>query len=58
MNRYYTETIPVALAEKLKDKGMPIETEGENIWCPSYAEVLDWFASKGICIFIEPYRGE
>lgn len=21
---------------------MPIETEGENVWCPSYVEVFDW----------------
>lgn len=54
MNRYYTETIPVALSEKLKAKGMPIETEGENVWCPSYAEVFDWFSNKGIHIAIVP----
>lgn len=29
---------------------MPIDTEGNNVWCPSYAEVFDWFMSRGICI--------
>lgn len=30
---------------------MPIEIEGENIWCPSYAEVFDWLMSeKGVYI--------
>lgn len=26
---------------------MPIEKEGNNIWCPSYAEVFDWLMDKG-----------
>ena len=30
--KYYTETIPVTLAEKLKEKGMPIEMQ------PLYAQ--------------------
>lgn len=46
--KYYTETIPPTLAEKLKEKGMPIETEGNNIWCPSCAEVFDWLMGKGL----------
>lgn len=50
MSRYYTETIPVALAEKLEEKGMMVDIAGENVWCPSYAEVLDWIMSKGVCI--------
>ena len=50
MNRYYTDSVPYDLAEALKEKGMPIETEGENIWCPSYAECFDWLMSKGVCI--------
>lgn len=49
---HHTDTIPFDLAKKLKEKGMPIETEGENIWCPSYAEVFDWFASRNIHISI------
>lgn len=45
---YYTATIPPTLAEKLKEKGMPIEKESDNTWCPSYAEVLDWLMEKDI----------
>ena len=52
MNRYYTETIPADLARALKEKGMPIEVEGENVWCPSYAEVFDWYAEQGFYISI------
>lgn len=60
--KYYTEIIPVTLAEKLKEKGMPIEMQplyaqeapnargivraGVGLRCPSYAEVLDWLFSR------------
>lgn len=60
--KYYCETIPVTLAEKLKEKGMPIEMQplyaqeapnargivkaGVGLWCPSYAEVFDWLMSE------------
>lgn len=47
--KYYTKTIPIALAEKLKEKGMPMEEGGKSMidWkVPSYAEVLDWFLDK------------
>ena len=30
--KYYTETIPVSLAEKLKEKGMPL---GNYVWIPN-----------------------
>lgn len=50
MNRYYTECVPADLARALKEKGMPIEIEGEKVWCPSYGECFDWFANKGVCI--------
>lgn len=50
--KYYTETISVTLAEKLKEKGMPIETEGTNIWCPPYAEIFDWLMEKGYLIVV------
>jgi len=62
--RYYTETIPTSLAEKLKEKGMPIEMQplyapeapnargivkaGVGLWCPPYAEVFDWLMERGI----------
>lgn len=60
--KYYTSTIPLPLAEKLKEKGMPIvlgkryanicpNTEDDKmpyqILCSTtYAEVIDWFMSK------------
>ena len=66
--KHYTETISVALAEKLKEKGMPIEMQplyaqeapnargivkaGVGLRCPSYAEVLDYLWDKGIRITI------
>lgn len=49
---YYTDTISITLAEKLKEKGMPIEKEGENTWCPSYAEVFDWLMNRGQRVYI------
>lgn len=69
---HYTSTIPLPLAEKLKKKGMPIEMQplyaqeapnargivkaGVGLWCPSFAEVFDWFMSeKGLHIVVEPY---
>lgn len=45
--KYYASSIPQDLAEKLKAAGMPIEKEGNNIWCPPYAEVFDWLMDKG-----------
>lgn len=63
--KHYTDTIPVALAKKLKDAGLSIETEGNNIWCPSYAEAFDWLMSDNRQItvviepsFYEPYLGK
>lgn len=52
MNNYYTSTISPTLAERLKEKGMPIETEGDNIWCPPYAEVFDWLMERDIIVTI------
>lgn len=62
--KHYTETIPVALAGKIKEKGMPIEMQslyaqealnvrgivkaGIGLRCPSYAEVFDWLMEKGL----------
>ncbi len=53
---YYTETIPPTLAEKLKEKGMPISKQhlrfakpGESrLIRPTYAEVFDWLILRGI----------
>lgn len=68
MNRYYTETIPVALAKKLKEKRMPLiislipnylgdpECEAyEKVEPPTYAEVFDWLMERGLRIVIEPF---
>lgn len=65
--KHYTETIPLELAKKLKEKGMPIEMQplyapeapnargivkaGVGLWCPPYAEVFDWLMEKGVFIF-------
>lgn len=65
---YYTEFLPVTLAEKLKEKGMPIvyhplftpECEGADqsvgLIRPSYAETFDWLMEKGIYTRIIPFR--
>lgn len=65
--KYYTETIPLPLAEKLKEKGMPILIEQE--WygngmpkaekdchkpMTKFCEVFDWLMERGILIVIEP----
>lgn len=56
---YYTSTISVPLAEKLKEKGMPYieidcetydsgtEYQRDEVWCNNtYAEVFDWLMSE------------
>ena len=67
--KYYCNTIPATLAEKLKEKGVPIpvefipnylgDPEGEavsKIVPPSYAFVFDWLMSeKRLDIIIKPY---
>lgn len=70
--KHYTQTIPFSLAEKLKEKGMPILIEQE--WYPNgmpkaekdchkpmtkYCEVFDWLMERGkeIEIFYVPARG-
>lgn len=64
MNGYYTKTIPVAIAEKLKEKGMMVDIdcdtfdEGtqyrhDEVWCnTTYAEVFDWYAEQGFYLSI------
>lgn len=58
MNRYYTETIPVTLAEKLKEKGIhPLRDTRMEGWLNSgdnitYAEVFDWLMEKGIILYL------
>ena len=54
---YYTEFIPVTLAEKLKTAGMPIYLENDGYWgktikLPNYAEVFDWLLGEQIYVRI------
>lgn len=62
---YYTELIPVPLAEKLKEKGMPLKVHEEvfrgngehyvkSYWT-TYADVFDWLMERGLRIVIEPF---
>lgn len=47
--KYYTETIPISLAEKLREKGMVMEENGKSMidWkVPTYADTIDWFMTK------------
>lgn len=62
--KHYTDTIPLPLAEKLKDKGMPIilgkryldicpnseddEMPYQVLCSATYAEVFDWLMEKRI----------
>ena len=51
--KHYCDYIPLSLAEKLKEKGMPIYLENDGYWgktikSPTYAEVFDWLMEKGI----------
>ena len=50
--KYFTTTIPPTLAEKLKEKGMPIVLPKVIFY--SYAEVFDWLMEKGLFVNIEP----
>lgn len=55
--KYYTETIPLPLAEKLKDKGMPIiyrqsYLNDEGVPTTMYGQVFDWLMEKGVAISI------
>lgn len=66
---YFTATIPLPLAEKLKEKGMPMEEsrygifphfvakDGVMYFPPTFASTFDWFMSKEceICIKIAMY---
>lgn len=62
---YFIATIPPTLAEKLKEKGKPIDVivnfagTGKNIdLAPTYASAFDWLIEKGIHIAIKPIFGE
>lgn len=64
--KYYTEIIPSTLAEKLKEKGMPMmpclnitpmnsfsDDGGIHFhYLPTYAEVFDWLTEMGIYVGI------
>ena len=68
---YYTSTISAPLAEKLKEKGMPIPMPplyaqeapnargivkaGVGLGCPSYAEVFDWLMERNVRIRFHTY---
>ena len=52
---YYTSTIPLDLAKKLKAVGMPNIEGKDYVREPPYAEVFDWLMSnRRITIVIEP----
>ena len=62
--KYYTEIIPVPLAEKLKESGMPLGSylayyDDQLVPYCNYAEVFDWLMEKGNTIAVNPmqYRG-
>lgn len=56
--KHFTDIIPLDLAEKLKEKGMPIDIDCDTFdsgteyqrderWCNNtYAEVFDWLITK------------
>ena len=65
--KYYTSTIPLTLAEKLKEKGMPVEyrfairclfmsMDKMKPICPTYGKVFDWLINKGCHIYIYGYN--
>ena len=68
--KYYNSQIPLALAEKLKEKGMPMQDaytpilydKPESVMSgyiiPSYSEVFDWLIEKGMHITIDPVFGD
>lgn len=66
--KYYTETIPDSLAEKLKEKGMPMgyrllttteyERKEVELICPIYAECLDWLLKNRLSVNILGYNNE
>ena len=54
--KYYTSQISVTLAEKLKEKGMPIRYEQTDEGVrpmTKYCEIFDWLMEKGVHIRIE-----
>lgn len=66
--KHFTDIIPLSLAEKLKEKGMPmitsvsisiiedkpvVDENGEQWYRPSYAEVFDWLMEKGIILYLD-----
>ena len=62
--KYYTDTIPPTLAEKLKEKGMPSDygcnqceflPPYERTDIIPYGFAFDWLMEKGILIIIKPY---
>ena len=65
---YYTSQIPLPLAEKLKEKGMPMEEsrygifphfvakDGVMYFPPTFASTFDWLMdAKRLNIIIKPY---
>lgn len=69
--KHYTSSIPLELAERLKEKGMPITISNlhqiapnvkvsvqmnfKEIDCPTYASTFDWLMAKEISVSIIPF---
>lgn len=58
--KYYTSTIPITLAEKLKDKGMIGEEYISDRYTgiPKYCEVFDWLMNNRLSVNILGYNNE
>lgn len=57
--KHYTDTIPLPLAEKLKEKGMPIRIDYDTERTDAtYSACFDWLMEKKIIINIEPYNAD
>ena len=56
--KYFTATIPLDLAEKLKEKGMPMEENDRRVigWIiPTYSGVFDWLLGEQIYVRITTF---
>lgn len=56
--KYFTKTIPISLAEKLKEKGMPMPANYADLpqfSLPTFGYCFDWLMEKGLFVVIEPH---